>query len=353
MLMMEWIRLAGAAALFGWSLLVVRRAPIMPLFFLAVAATEFGNFLAVPAILLVVFGFSPTVPGWLGTILSLCAAGLFLSPSIQSWFFVRRTGLRVVPSRAEIVERRIDFPEGRHVDCFYQAGVTKVPLVVVVHGGGWEGGDTREGLDSLKAMARLGVFVASVSYVLVPQGVWPAQRDDVLANIRDLRAKAGELGFDPDRIFIFGRSAGGQIASAVACSGEVPGLRGCICVYTPFDMLFAYELSREDDILRSPRLLRRYLGGSPDVAHENYLTASAYHMAGDKTPPFLLLHGTRDELVWMMQSRRFAEKLRDQGVPVEYLELPWARHAFDYFPKGAGGKITLAAMRRFIFQERA
>ncbi len=349
----DWILLLSALALFGWSLLVVRRAPVMPLFFMAVAATEFGNFLAVPALLVGVFGFSLSLVGVLTGVLSLGAAALFLSPSVQSWRFVQRTGLRVTLSRAEVVERRIDFAGERHVDCFYQAGVKNAPLVVVVHGGGWEGGDTREGVDSLKAMARLGVVVASVSYGLVPQTVWPGQRDDVLENIRDFRALAGEFGFDPERIYIFGRSAGGQIASAVACSGEVPGLRGCICVYAPFDMLFAYELSREDDILRSPRLVRRYLGGTPDVAHENYLTSSAYHMVDDKTPPFLLLHGTRDELVWMMQSRRFADKLREHGVPVEYFELPWARHAFDYFPKGAGGKITLAAMQRFIFQERA
>ena len=62
----------------------------------------------------------------------------------------------------------------------------------------------------------LGYAVASIDYRLAPEFKWPAQRDDLLAAIRFLRAHAAALGIDEDRLVLLGRSAGGQIATAAA-----------------------------------------------------------------------------------------------------------------------------------------
>jgi acetyl esterase/lipase len=170
----------------------------------------------------------------------------------------------------------------------------------------------------------------------------------VLAAVAHLRADAARFGIDPDRIVFIGRSAGGQIASAIAATGAHRWLRGCVCLYSPFDMMFAYEHGSDDDMLRSRWLLRCFLGGPPEMEAAAYREASAYLHAQETAPPFLLMHGGRDELVWTLQSERFAGRLAELGVPHVLVELPWATHAFDYNMTGPGGQITAACLEAFL-----
>ncbi|HRJ71767.1 MAG TPA: alpha/beta hydrolase [Terrimicrobiaceae bacterium] len=346
---MSVIWLAIALFLFLWSLLAVAPAPTFWAFLLSVAAREYGIY---PAVLSLVF----LAVSWRDNVFAAggfaAAAVLFLSAWPRAWMFARKHGLDffAVPRGGGAVrEERLVFEDSLHADCFWQPGGSCRPLVVVVHGGGWEGGNTRESLGFLRALARDGCFVASVSYRLAPQACWPAQRDDVLAGLRAVLARAEEWGIDRSRVYLLGASAGGQIASAVACSGLAPSLAGCMAFYAPFDMLFAYEHGREDDMLRSPQLLRQVFGGTPDAVPGNYRSASAYHLLSPASPPFLVLHGSRDDLVWAAQSRRFATRAHEVGVPCEYYELPWANHAFEHNSSGPGGRIAAAAVRKFLF----
>jgi acetyl esterase/lipase len=66
------------------------------------------------------------------------------------------------------------------------------------------------------------------------------------------------------------------------------------------------------------------------------------------SPPTLLIHGTRDELVFAEQSRRLARRLEQAQVPHLQLELPWATHGCDSNPAGPGGQITTWAVERFL-----
>jgi len=65
-------------------------------------------------------------------------------------------------------------------------------------------------------------------------------------------------------------------------------------------------------------------------------------------PPFLLLHGTRDDLVWVQQSRRFAKRLGELGADARFVERPWATHAFDFNMSGPGGQIAGACLDAFL-----
>ena len=196
-------------------------------------------------------------------------------------------------------------------------------------------------------MAR-GYAVAAVDYRLVPTGAWPAQREDVLEVAEYLRGRAEQFGVDSERVVFLGRSAGGQIASAIAAAGNLSWLRGCVCFYAPFDLVFAYEHSREDDLLRSRRLLRSFLGGAPEEHADAFRDASAFFGVTECAPLFLLFHGGRDELVWVVQSERFAERLTSLGVPNALIRLPWATHAFDYNMRGPGGQIAGACLEAFL-----
>lgn len=347
---MSVIWLAVALVLFLWSLLAVAPAPTFWAFLLSVAAREYGIYPAGLSVFFLALSWRDSAPA---AVLFALAAVLFFSAWPRGWRFARRNGLDffAVPrgGGGAVQEVRLEFEGSLHADCFWRTDGSLLPLVVVVHGGGWEGGHTRESLGFLRGLARDGCFVASVSYRLAPGACWPAQRDDVLAGLRAVLARAEELGIDRSRVFLLGASAGGQIASAAACSGEAPPLAGCIALYAPFDMLFAYEHGREDDMLRSPQLLRQVFGGTPEEVPGNYRSASAYHLLSPASPPFLVLHGSRDDLVWTAQSRRFAERARGMGVSCTYYELPWANHAFEHNPSGPGGRIAAAAVRKFIF----
>ncbi len=326
----------------------------MALFFLALAATEAGwiglglTVLAFPAALAV-----RTLPG-VGML--VVAAFYFGLSELRMRRLAKRAG--IVTTWAGLAGKRVEVLEwslgnGLCAACYQpeNAGSPR-PLIVVVHGGGWEGGTIRDFEGFSRALAASGCIVASVEYRLSPDFRWPAQRADVRFAIAELTARASELGADPANVFLLGRSAGGQIAAAVACGQSIPGLRGCISLYAPFDMVFAHEVSRDDDLLGSRGLVLRYMGGTPDEVPDTYRGACADQLAGPGSPPQLILHGTRDEICWVMHSRRFALRIAEEGVACEYHELPWATHAFDFFPHGPGGRFSLAAIRRFIARHR-
>ena len=190
--------------------------------------------------------------------------------------------------------------------------------------------------------------MAAISYRLAPRFIWPAQRDDVLAAIEFLKNRATELGIDPTRLILLGRSAGGQVALATAYTAHDPAIRAVVALYAPSDLIFGYVNTHENDMLKSPALMRRYLGGTPDSARANYESASALFHVDERTPPTLLLHGENDALVWHRHSIRLADRLTQQGIPHQFVSLPWATHAFDYNLHGPGGQLTTFALERFL-----
>lgn len=222
------------------------------------------------------------------------------------------------------------------------------PCVVVVHGGGWNAGDRNQLAAMNHRLAHRGYAVAAISYRLAPRHVWPAQRDDVLAALAYLKTRAAELGLDPGRLILFGRSAGGQIAEAVAYGANDPAIKGVIALYAPADLEFAWSYAREDDALKSPGLLRAFLGGTPATVPESYRTASGYTLASRGSPPTLLLHGALDTLVWHRQSERLAARLAELGAPCVFVSLPWATHAFDFDLRTPGGQIAWWSVEQFL-----
>ncbi|MBA4137219.1 MAG: hypothetical protein C0518_07875 [Opitutus sp.] len=236
---------------------------------------------------------------------------------------------------------------------FYRAAAPReelTPCLVVVHGGGWDGGDRSQLAEWHHRWAARGYAVAAVSYRLAPRHRWPAQRDDVLAAIAWLKENALRLGLDASRLVLVGRSAGGQIATAVAYGARDPAVVGVVSFYAPQDMQFAWGVSREDDALNSVNLMRQYLGGPPDTPERRalYDSASAQLMIDARTPPTLLIHGVPDALVWHRHSQRLTARLAEAGVRHYFLSLPWATHGFDYHLDGPGGQLADFAVETFL-----
>jgi acetyl esterase/lipase len=208
-----------------------------------------------------------------------------------------------------------------------------LPLVVYVHGGGWQSGHTRHAgafenwPAVLAALAAKGYVVVSQEYRLSGEARFPAAIDDVRAAIRWLRARAGEYGIDRSRAVIWGGSAGGQLAALATmdCQRAEQGaesacVQGLIAWYGIFD--FSLMGATPADAAPS-----RYLGCSPCDAAK-LAAASPATFIDSSDPPVLLIHGVQDRTVPIQQSREFVKSLRAKGVKVELVEIPGVDHSF-------------------------
>jgi acetyl esterase/lipase len=234
------------------------------------------------------------------------------------------------------------------LDFYEAAGRAPAPCVIVIHGGGWDNGDRLQIAHFNHLLARSGYAVAAVSYRLAPGAVWPAQREDVLAAVAFVKAHAGAWGVDPSRLVFLGRSAGGQIAEACAYFNDDPAVRGVIALYAPADMHFAWAWARDDDVLKSPVLLRNFLGGTPETAPAAYDSSSGYLLARPGVPPTLLVHGVIDTLVWHRQSERLSARLAEFGVPNLLVSVPWATHGLEYNLGSPSGQLTAYSVLWFL-----
>ncbi|MEO8205426.1 MAG: alpha/beta hydrolase [Chthoniobacterales bacterium] len=339
-----------AIFLFFGSVLTLIRAHWLWVWMLRIALTEWSWVLLLMAIAVVIFAGGGTNINHTARIIAAIAAIIYFLPLIQAVRVAIRDHIFLkMPVRSHVAFERIAIGDrGQHLDFYPSQHSGIAPCVVVVHGGGWQGGDTQE-LSALNSiLAKNGYAVASVSYRLAPESEWPVPYEDVVGAIQFLRAKATRFKIDPDDLILLGRSAGGQLAAVVAVHKAVPGIRGCICFYAPLDMEFAYQTGREDDLLKSRQLLRNYLGGTLETAPRAYREASPILYVTQDTVPFLLIHGTRDELVWARHSQRFAGELQKHGVKYRHLEFPWSTHALDFPPLGLGRMLSTSAVLDFL-----
>lgn len=363
--------LSLALALVGAASLTWLRAPTLWLWRTAILVGEFGHFLVV--LPLAVGGCGWVWGGeWRGVIVTACAVATvsLLRPVAQAAWIGRGLPKKLTAAFGKVEMRCAPFTlgglvargyapvpvetrrvtNGLAMDFYRAVGrTTPAPCVVMIHGGGWDSGDRTQLPAVNHHLARRGYAVAAVSYRLAPETVWPAQADDIAAAIAHFKTHATELGIDPTRLVLMGRSAGGQLATVVAYGRSDTAVRGAVSFYGPHDQVFAWGFSREDDILNAVKLLRQYLGGAPEEAAEAYRTASAYLIATkDNAVPTLLVHGLQDPMVWHKQSERLHAKLDELDVPNALVSLPWATHACDFNPRGPSGQLSWYALEWFL-----
>jgi acetyl esterase/lipase len=208
----------------------------------------------------------------------------------------------------------------------------RLPVVAYIHGGGWAGGDKRDGFGTACSFAKTGDYAAvSLGYRLTDEATWPAQIHDCKAAIRWLRANAAKYNLDPDRVGVIGDSAGGHLVAMLGTSGAVTALEGDLnehagvssrvaCVvdqFGPTDFLMASTLA--DLIGYSPlddpeSPVFRLLGGPVSKNKDKAREASPITFVSKDDPPFLLVHGTLDEEVPFVQSLVLNAALKRVGV---------------------------------------
>ena len=371
-------RLIAAAVLFLLSLMVVLPATEIVLWYVVILVTELGHWFSLASLGVLVWELAAQRrhANLLTIALGLAGMGLFLTPFVQATIIAGKLprelaaafpstarpsfpaaplniaklwGLSKTPTATEEA-RSFQAVDGSQLPLlFYRDGTESGrPCILIIHGGGWNTGDARQLPEWSRQLAALGYRVASMAYRLAPKNRWPAQKEDVASALAYLKDHAQELGIDARRFIILGRSAGGQIALDAAYTLHDPDIRGCIASYPPTDMNFSYWTGKEDDMLGSRPLVRSLMGGPPGSAPALYHDASPLDFVGPETPPTLLIHGTRDEIVWVRHSERLRDRMVEAGRPVFLLELPWATHGFDFLWRGPGAQLELYAMAWFL-----
>ena len=369
------LRFFYSLSLFALSLLSVFRAPEYHLWMLSIIATEWGHVLAVLSLMPFAPGWSSTKGGKFAAAFALTSAFLFLTPLIRSVpvasSLAKNMEAAFGPSNAtsnplsfKYLLLGVPLPPVRQTSYIYARScgaplslelyrpsfsLKPSPLVLVIHGGSWQSGTRLELSPLSQYLASRGYAVASVDYGLAPASTFPGPVDDIRDALSFLTAHAVDLGIDVTRVAVLGRSAGGQIAlSAAHERPPLPGLKGAVIFYGPNDLFLAWRVPGPKRMIDSRRLLRQYLGGSPAEQPERYEHASPLLRAGKDSPPTLMIHGGRDEMVWPVHEYRLSDKLEKAGVPHYFLSMPWATHGCDYNFNGPCGQLSTYAVERFL-----
>ncbi|MEP9365265.1 alpha/beta hydrolase [Nocardioides sp. CN2-186] len=222
--------------------------------------------------------------------------------------------------------------------------VSKAPVLLQVHGGGWTiGNKDQQGIPLMQHLAAKGWVCVAINYRLAPRDPFPAQIIDVKRAIAWIREHIEEYGGDPDYIAITGGSAGGHLTALAAVTPNDPDYQPgfedadtSVAVAVPHYGVYDFagstglksaELMR--DTFLAPRVVKRKWSEDPEV----FEAGTPLLRITKEAPDFFVLHGAHDTLVSVEQARLFVARLREtSGATVVYAELPGAQHAFDVFP---------------------
>jgi acetyl esterase/lipase len=213
--------------------------------------------------------------------------------------------------------------------------------IMLVHGGGWTGGNKAMLAEMAGGLAREGYPVFAPEYRLTGEAPWPAQIHDVKRALGWVRAAAGAYAFDPDKICAQGHSAGAHLvllaagtpgdqrldpADAATATGAAANIAAVAAFYPP-TILFV------GDQRPSGGTAARALKGA-DASSETAALASPITHVHRLFPPTLLLHGDEDKVVPVSATRRFEEALRAAGGRADL-------HVFAGLPHGFANNAAL------------
>ena len=379
----DLFRFIAGIVMLGAAALTRIPAPTDLLWKISIAATEGGYWLALPALFPALPRAGQGMIGRVGGLFGLAAAALFVFPLYQAHTFNKELPAQIETTFGAERRERGRFSEGLRNEPFALVdiltsvssrpvrleertfnttdgekltldvlrpgyGHPPLPGVLVVHGGSWQSGDSREFLPLNGYLAARDFIVFSINYRLAPKWKFPAGRDDVLSAIAYLKVYAKELGLDATRLALLGRSAGGQLALLAAYTANDPSIRGVISVYGPTDLRYGYEHPAGKGLIDTRGVLEAYLGGSPANADDAYFAASPINFVSPSSPPTLLIHGLNDRHVLPEESARLEAKLQASSVKHMYVRLPWATHGCDWSFKGPCGQISTYAVEQFL-----
>lgn len=229
------------------------------------------------------------------------------------------------------------------LDACIPDGPGPFPAAILVHGGGWSGGDKATEIDPLFApLTKAGIAWFSINYRLAPQYPYPACIEDAEAAVRWVKAHAKEYNLDANKIVLIGESAGGHIVDMVAvrATKDKPDTRvaAVVAFYAPCDNV-ADSIRRGGPSPSMQKLLgipAEKLGADGKLSEKTtklLYDISPLNFVHKDLPPYLLVHGTADKSVPYEQSPQWQAKLKALGVPCDLITIKDGPHVMGNWEK--------------------
>lgn len=231
-------------------------------------------------------------------------------------------------------------------DYYVPRGQGRYPVVVAVHGGGWQAGSRASHRHWGPYLAGHGIAVFAIDYRLSKPGqlTFPQAVHDVRAAMQFVKHNADDLKVDPERTAFMGESAGAHLASLVGLAGDAPTfaagypndpyasvstrVKAVVATYGVYDLVAHWQ---HDQIAR-PRdqILEKFLGKAPLDDRRIYFDASpmSYATRGPDRPAFLLVWGTGDDVADPSQSEQFMTALKQARITTRKIAITDAPHFF-------------------------
>jgi acetyl esterase/lipase len=204
-----------------------------------------------------------------------------------------------------------------------------VPGIVLIHGGGFTDFD-RSIMDSdASAMAHAGFVAFSIDYRLLKPNHhpalngWPTQLQDCQTAVRWIRQHAVQYQVDPDKIGSYGHSSGGQLAALLGLTDSTDPSTPTISskVQAVVDLSGISDFTSDNTDPNGDALFVSLFGGAKAQAPNVWRNASPVFRVQPGAPPFLIVHGTRDQDVPIHQSQELVDALKKAGVAVTFLQV--------------------------------
>jgi len=211
----------------------------------------------------------------------------------------------------DVIYTPANWPEKLPVNIYQPKSTNPTPAILLVHGGSWALGDDRHQMSAIaKRLARRGYLVMNVTYRMTPKWFYPDPVYDLKEALLWLRNNASNLNVDPQRIGVYGYSAGGQLAAMVGLQGNQ--IKAIVAGSTPHDM----TLVADEDVVKV------FMRGTYEEYPSGYLAASPLYNVHSSSPPMFLYHGNKDDVVLPLHTVRMQKELEKKGVRHE---VHWAK----------------------------
>ena len=216
-----------------------------------------------------------------------------------------------------------------------------MPVVVWIHGGGWRRGSKNNPGRAMPILKR-GYVLVSVGYRLSGEAIFPAAIVDCKAAVRWVRANAQRYGIDPNRLGVWGSSAGGHLVALLGTAGDASewdaaheenagysSRPNAVCNWfgpTDFLRMNDFEGRIDHDAPGSPE--SRFIGGPIQEHPDKVRRANPITYATPDDPPMLHMHGDKDMAVPYNQSELLHAALQKAGVESTLYKVEGGGHGF-------------------------
>lgn len=229
------------------------------------------------------------------------------------------------------------------LDAFRPTSSRNGAAVLVMISGGWVSRwttpDSVANRSMIRALTDRGYTVFAVRHGSSPRYKVPEAYDDVHRALAFVHARADDFDIDPERLGVFGYSAGGHLSLMLGLHGDdgddpAGAVRAVVAFFPPVDLRgLAGPSQRFPALDFSPAL-------EADVSPLLYATAD--------DPPTLLMHGDADNLVPVDHSRRMHDALEAAGVETALVEFPGAGHGFRGADQDRSEQLAIDWFERYL-----